>query len=154
MNAAHRRERLKDLLAKRFAGDRQTFLARAGLTKGRLSQLLDPAEPFGERAARSLEKRLALPKMYFDAGQDSVSGQPDDGRLMVPITLREEKLLAYFKALTPELQDEVIDAARQRAYAKQVTEKAKGAPVKKHVGNAEIQAVYGIPVAGDKEHPK
>lgn len=37
-----------------------------GLTKGRLSQLLDPNEPFGDVAARRLEDRLNLEPGYFD----------------------------------------------------------------------------------------
>lgn len=118
-----------------------------------MTQLLDPAETFGERAARSLETRLGLPKLYFDVSEDAVLNQPNDGRLMVPITLREEKLLAYFKSLTPELQDEVIDSARQKAYAKQVTEKAKGAPVKKHVDNIAMEIAYGVPFPEGKDHP-
>lgn len=41
-------------------------MKKSGLTKGRLSQLLDPDEPFGEVAARNLEGRLTLPPGYFD----------------------------------------------------------------------------------------
>lgn len=39
----------------------------SGITKGRLSQLLDPDLPFGDNAARNLEQRLQLDKGYFDA---------------------------------------------------------------------------------------
>lgn len=39
----------------------------SGLTKGRLSQLLDPDQPFGDVAARNLEERLSLEPGYFDA---------------------------------------------------------------------------------------
>jgi hypothetical protein len=42
-------------------------LKSAGITKGRLSQLLDPNEPFGDTAARNLEHRLSLDAGYFDA---------------------------------------------------------------------------------------
>lgn len=38
-----------------------------GLSKGRLTQLLDPDEPFGDVAARNLEERLQLEPGYFDA---------------------------------------------------------------------------------------
>jgi hypothetical protein len=41
-------------------------LKKSGLTKGRLSQLLDPNEPFGDVAARNLAERLELPPGYFD----------------------------------------------------------------------------------------
>ena len=42
-------------------------MSESGLTKGRLSQLLDPNEPFGDIAARNLEVRLQLDPGYFDA---------------------------------------------------------------------------------------
>ena len=62
-----RRSKLQHLLASRFAGDRGRFLTASGLTKGRLSQLLDPEQPFGDNAARNLEERLHLPEGYFDS---------------------------------------------------------------------------------------
>jgi hypothetical protein len=64
---ALRRYKLSLLLAEHFNGDRGGFLKKAGLTKGRLSQLLDPNTPFGDVAARNLEQRLDLPPGYFDA---------------------------------------------------------------------------------------
>jgi hypothetical protein len=64
---ALRRQKLEALLSDRFKGDRGAFLAASGLTKGRLSQLLDPKEPFGDVAARNLEERLRLEPGYFDA---------------------------------------------------------------------------------------
>lgn len=42
-------------------------MKESGLTKGRLSQLLDPELPFGDVAARNLEERLRLEPGYFDA---------------------------------------------------------------------------------------
>lgn len=42
-------------------------MEKSGLSKGRLSQLLDPDQPFGETAARNLEERLELEPGYFDA---------------------------------------------------------------------------------------
>ncbi len=64
---ALRRQKLRLLLNDRFKGDRGVFLKAAGITKGRLSQLLDPDEPFGDTAARNLENRLSLEPGYFDA---------------------------------------------------------------------------------------
>lgn len=61
-----RKDRLRQLIATRFGGDRAAFGAAAGLTKGRVSQLLDPDEPFGERAAASLTEKLALPDRWFE----------------------------------------------------------------------------------------
>lgn len=63
---ALRRSKLRHLLDVQFKGDRGLFLKRSGLTKGRLSQLLDPNEPFGDVAARNLAERLQLPAGYFD----------------------------------------------------------------------------------------
>jgi len=42
-----------------------------GLTKGRVSQLLDPNEPFGDNAARRLTEKLGLPMRYFDQPPDA-----------------------------------------------------------------------------------
>ena len=39
----------------------------SGLSKGRLTQLLDDDEPFGDVAARNLEQRLMLDPGYFDS---------------------------------------------------------------------------------------
>lgn len=64
---ALRRRKLQDLLSRRYKGDRGAFLKDSGLTKGRLSQLLDPEQPFGDVAARNLEDRLHLDAGYFDA---------------------------------------------------------------------------------------
>ena len=63
---ALRRSKLRHLLEVQFKGDRGAFLKKSGLTKGRLSQLLDPQEPFGDVAARNLAARLELPAGYFD----------------------------------------------------------------------------------------
>jgi len=62
-----RRQKLKFLLTSRFHDDRGAFLKEAKISKGRLSQLLDPDQPFGEAAARNLEERLHLDPGYFDA---------------------------------------------------------------------------------------
>lgn len=64
---ALRRQKLRELLSRQFKGDRGAFLTASGLTKGRLTQLLDPNEPFGDVAARNLEDRLQLEPGYFDA---------------------------------------------------------------------------------------
>lgn len=42
-------------------------MEETGLSKGRLSQLLDDSLPFGDVAARNLEERLQLDPGYFDA---------------------------------------------------------------------------------------
>ena len=63
-----RKKRLVDLLnSPRFNGDRSAFLSSAGLSKGRLTQLLDPDMAFGDAAARNLCESLSLPDGWFDA---------------------------------------------------------------------------------------
>jgi hypothetical protein len=64
---ALRRSKLQHLLDNRYKGSREQFLKDSGLSKGRLSQLLDPELPFGDVAARNLEERLRLEPGYFDA---------------------------------------------------------------------------------------
>lgn len=65
----HRRRRLLQLIETRFRGSRADLMRESGLSAGRITQLLDEKETFGERAARSLERRLDLADRYFD--QDS-----------------------------------------------------------------------------------
>jgi hypothetical protein len=64
---ALRRQKLATLLRLKFKDDRGAFLKASGLTKGRLSQLLDPKLPFGDIAARNLETRLQLDPGFFDS---------------------------------------------------------------------------------------
>lgn len=61
-----RRSRLAELIRSRYKGERAGLIAESGLSKGRVAQLLDSEFPFGERAARELERRLGLPSLYFD----------------------------------------------------------------------------------------
>ncbi len=78
-----RRSRLHALLTgPRFGGDRSKFCAEADITNGRLSQLLDPKEPFGDVAAKNLAEKLALPEGYFDRDEGSTGfGRPKSGSL-------------------------------------------------------------------------
>lgn len=90
---AHRKQRLLQLIASRFAGDRAAFGTAVGLTKGRVSQLLAPGEPFGERAAGNIANKLDLPDRWFDqdggmhsAGERTPSylAQQSAGDLTIP----------------------------------------------------------------------
>ncbi len=66
----YRRARLLELLnGPRFKGDRAEFVRLTGLSNARISQLLDPKEPFGDTAARRLTLKLGLPHGYFDEPQ-------------------------------------------------------------------------------------
>jgi phage repressor protein C with HTH and peptisase S24 domain len=65
----HRKRRLRALIdGPQFKGS-QLALARAvGLTEGRVSQLLDPEDSFGERSAKRIANELRLDERYFEAG--------------------------------------------------------------------------------------
>lgn len=65
-----RKRRLQELIAgKPFFGNQSAFAEKAGLTKGRITQLLDPNDSFGERSARNMAAALRLPADYFDGNQ-------------------------------------------------------------------------------------
>jgi SOS-response transcriptional repressor LexA len=68
---AHRKERLRHLIATRFDGDRKAFQDATGLTKGRVTQLLDPDLPFGELAAERLTDKLGLTDRWFEQGANN-----------------------------------------------------------------------------------
>lgn len=61
-----RKRRLENYIATKCGGDRGILIARSRLNKSRITQLLDPDAPFGERAARSLAKKLRLSPGYFE----------------------------------------------------------------------------------------
>lgn len=73
-----RRAHLVKVLTHRYANDRGRFLQDAGISKGRLSQLLQAGGVFGERAARSLERKLKLPHLSFDSALDDPAAWPED----------------------------------------------------------------------------
>ena len=59
-NDSQRRAEFVAYFEKEFGGDRQSFIAASGISKGRATQYFDESEPFGERAAMAIEKRLEL----------------------------------------------------------------------------------------------
>ena len=61
-----RKRRLELYIATQCGGDRGLLIKRSKLSKGRITQLLDPDAAFGERAARSLSKKLRLSPGYFE----------------------------------------------------------------------------------------
>jgi hypothetical protein len=71
--AHHRKKRLQALIdGKPFHGNQSAFAFKAGLSKGRISQLLDPKESFGERSAMNLAAKLGLQDdRYFERSTDA-----------------------------------------------------------------------------------
>jgi SOS-response transcriptional repressor LexA len=68
-------------------GDREVLIRKSGLTKGRISQLFDPDQQFGERAAASLADRLGLPADFFSAPAQTTSNVAPSGMgaTMIPL---------------------------------------------------------------------
>lgn len=105
MNDQMRRERLLALVEREFGGDKGRLtrvLTSRGMTKGRVSQLFDERQPFGERAAENLARKLGKVADYFtypsfeDRGSSAseppafyrASPQGQGGRLKVTEVLR------------------------------------------------------------------
>ena len=80
-----RKRRLADLIQGRYKGDRALLISESGLSGGRISQLLDPKEVFGERAARKLEKKLGLPERWLEVEQFTNTEPAPEIREGVPL---------------------------------------------------------------------
>lgn len=73
----YRKSRLAALINTRpYDGNQMAFAKKAGLSKGRISQLLDPEASFGERSARSISTKLRLGERYFEEGFDADNETP------------------------------------------------------------------------------
>lgn len=65
----HRKRRLRALIdSPSYQGSQAAFSTAVGLTEGRVSQLLDPNQSFGERSARNIASELRLGDRYFEEG--------------------------------------------------------------------------------------
>ena len=77
----HRKKKLRDLIDSRYEGSQVVFSGASGLTEGRISQLLDSAQPFGQKAASNLIERMRLPEDYFEMG---FSAEQENGNILLP----------------------------------------------------------------------
>jgi phage repressor protein C with HTH and peptisase S24 domain len=76
----HRKNRLRELIeSEPYSGSQAAFAAAAGLSEGRISQLLKPDESFGERSARNIESELRLSERYFESGLAAEPKPEEDG---------------------------------------------------------------------------
>jgi hypothetical protein len=91
-------------------GNREALIRRTGLTKGRISQLFDEKQPFGERAAMALAEKLGLPAAYFERDQ-AVHDLADEPTLSAD----ELQLLQDMRELLPEDRERVAEEVRSRA---------------------------------------
>lgn len=65
----HRKRRLRALIdSKKFDGQQAKLAEASGLSEGRVSQLLDANQSFGERSAKNLAEKLGLAERYFEEG--------------------------------------------------------------------------------------
>lgn len=111
MKAIRRQRLIKLLDGPRFNGDRQLFLSASGLTKGRLTQLLDETKPFGDVAARNLCAALELGDDWFDVYEQSPQSRDMRRRLdaietlfmALPESAREKAYLDVVQLLIPLL---------------------------------------------------
>lgn len=95
----HRKDRLRALIEGRpYTGNQAEFGRKAGLTKARITQLLNPEEPFGERAAESLCAKLELSPRWFEQGLAT-----GESEMVVANGTRQAPAL-----LTQELPDSVV----------------------------------------------
>ena len=62
-----RRANFRLVMKRRYENSQQKIAAVLGITKGRVSQLLDENEAFGEKVARSIEEKLGLPDGSLEA---------------------------------------------------------------------------------------
>lgn len=70
----HRKARLQALITgKPWLGNQAQFAGAAGVTKARITQLLDPSDSFGERAAKNIADKLNLSDRYFEEGFGGVA---------------------------------------------------------------------------------
>lgn len=91
MSAHVRRTNFQRLVDTRFAGSQAALATALGLTRGRVSQLLNPAQAFGERVAREIEDKLDLSTGWLDVPVDGErpERQPAESLGISPLTTVE-----------------------------------------------------------------
>lgn len=105
----NRKQRLKALIDSRFEGNQQRFADCVVMSKGRISQLLDDNEPFGERAAKNILTKLNdaginLPDGYFEA-------QAPSAELAAPVSTPKITLQQALAVLQAEIERQASAAA-------------------------------------------
>ncbi|MGL4667546.1 MAG: hypothetical protein ACRCWR_06420, partial [Saezia sp.] len=83
-NADHiRRQEFIDYFEKNIRN--RQILMDAGFTKGRVSQLFDPSEPFGERAALNIENKLYVQRGGIFPSLAGIASHPQQNEQGVPV---------------------------------------------------------------------
>lgn len=107
---AERRRRFIEYFNGPLGGDRQKLMKKTGISKGRVTQLLDPNETFGQLTATRLAKALKLDPHYFERDAVDVSVEKLSPEALAfaakyeAMTTKERHRLArlYEAALDPE----------------------------------------------------
>lgn len=104
MRDNERRRRFMEFFNTELRGDRRLLMDKTGLTKGRVSQLFDPGEPFGEKAAASLAEKLNLPRDYFDRDE----APPTRESRLDTLSPFEVQLVTFFRLLPEDRRHELL----------------------------------------------
>lgn len=128
MRDDQRRARFVDWFLRTYREDsaiaRARFMAdsaRSGepaYTKGRVSQLFDERQPFGERAASSLAQRLGLPADYFErdaAPETTAQDKPEPQRVRVHGHFVSDEEWALLQDVRLVMSDDQLAGLRQQA---------------------------------------
>ena len=86
-------------------GDRARLIERTGLTKGRVTQILDEDQPFGEKAAQAMAEKLGLPGDYFETDA-YIGGVPEREKGLTVMlgagTVHDAQLVTWERILMKE----------------------------------------------------
>lgn len=160
-----RRKRLAELIATRYNGDRTAFIRASGLSKGRVTQLLDPEERFGEEAAQNLVRRLnesdetlKLDERYFERDPESnvEPGRPLRGAVPLISWVQAgqwEEAVDTFQPGDAEAWISTLKNVSARAYALRVRGDSMTAPYGKSYPEGALIVVEPercMPVNGDR----
>jgi hypothetical protein len=130
-----RRRRLVAYLHDELEGSRSRLIELTGLTHGRVSQLFDEQQPFGEQAAANLAEKLGLALHYFE--HDAHGTEPAEGasgaRSAWMLSELERDVLGALRALPAEqrlrIAADVVEQAEWHRYMAQAQRRASEAAV-------------------------
>lgn len=147
MRDEKRRRRFLRYFEERLKSDRQILIERTGMTKGRITQLLDPEEPFGELAGRNLARKLGLAPDYFESDHvDSQRTVHVGANAPRPLTAEEIELLRLWEPLLADQRDVLLsELQRQHTIALKTIEEVRRRGYDKTIGNDKIPRAYARP---------
>lgn len=127
-----RRERLRELITKRFGGKQARMVEETGINAGELSGLLR-TKHFGEKKARALEAQLGLPAMWLD-GESKAPASPHND------------LLGLWDYLLPAQRQELLEKMRPLAmHNKEVMTQFSGVKVIRVADRRKRQVIFDGP---------